>query len=316
MLRRITQRIVISVGILAVISALIFFGTAALPVDPVRATLGQEATPELIKQYREQLGMNRPLIDRYGSWVGGFLHGDFGKSLPRLDPVWGAIRDRVRNTAALAAATLLILVPLAFGLGVLSAVKRDSIIDHSIAITTLVLISTPEFVVGTFIVLVLAVWLRVLPPLSLVDATRPITSQLTTLVMPVMTLLAISVAQMTRMVRAAMINVLQSDYVRMAVLKGAPTRRILIRHALPNALGPTLQILAFTVGWLIGGVVIVENVFQYPGIGLAVTTAVLQADIPTVEAIVMIMTAVYLAATLLADIGVILLDPRLRRRYA
>jgi peptide/nickel transport system permease protein len=316
MIRRIAVRIAIACVILAAVSLLVFCGTAALPVDPVKATLGQQATPELIKQYRKQLGLNRPLLDRYGSWVGGLLHGDLGKSLPRLDPVWGAIRDRVRNTAALAVATLIILVPLALGLGTISALRRDSVVDHGIAITTLVLISMPEFVVGTFLVLAVAVWLGLLPPLSLIDPGKPITSQLQALVLPVVTLLAVSVAQMTRMVRAAMIDVLRSEYIRIAILKGVPWRRILLRHALPNALAPTLQILAFTVGWLIGGVVIVENVFQYPGLGFAVTSAVLQADLPTVEAVVMLMTGVYLAATLLADIGVIVLDPRLRRRYA
>lgn len=299
---------------MAAVSAIVFFGTWALPVDPVAASLGNQASPALIREYRHSLGLDRPVGQQYVDWLSGFIHGNLGKSVPRGTPVWGAISDRVRNTAVLAIATLIILVPLALALGIMSAVRRDSVVDHGVAVTTLAAIATPEFVVGTFVIVVFAVWTHLLPPLSLVDSSKSIFSQLSALALPVLTLLVILVAQMTRMVRATMIDVLNSDYVRLAVLKGVSQRRILIRHALPNAIAPTLQIIAFTIGWLVGGVVIVENVFQYPGLGTTVTSSILTGDLATVEAIVMIMTAVYLGATLTADVAAIVLDPKLRRR--
>lgn len=314
MLRRILARLAVACATLFAVSALVFLGTEALPGDAATATLGREATPELLAQYRAQLGLNKPLLERYQSWLRGFLRGDLGKSAPNGEPVWKLISDKARNTAALAIATLILLLPLALALGILSALWRDRMFDHTIAITTLVLISSPEFVVGTLIAIALGVWLNILPPLSLIDANQPLTSQLQALVLPVLTLLAISVAQMTRMVRAILLDVLRSDFVQVATLKGASKWRILAHHALPNAAGPVLQVIAFTVGWLVGGIVIVENVFQFPGLGVAVTNAVLGGDLPTVEAVTMLMTAVYLGATLVADIGAILIDPRLRRR--
>jgi peptide/nickel transport system permease protein len=314
--RRILVRIGIGIGTLVAISALVFLGTEALPGDAATAVLGQQATPELLAQYRKDFGLDRPLPTRYWDWLTGFVQGDLGESLPSGEPVSNLLRDKIRNTAALAIATLVFLIPLSIVLGVLSALRRDRPFDHGVAVTTLALIATPEFVVGTLLAVVLAARLKWLPPVSLMHADFPVTSQLKLLVLPVLTLLAAAVAQTIRMVRASMIDVLRSDYIQMAALKGVPTRRILFHHALPNALGPTLQIIAFNVGWLAGGVVVVENVFQYPGLGLAFTNAVSSRDLPSVEAIAMVITGVYIVVNLLADIGVIALNPRLRRSPA
>ena len=252
-------------------------------------------------------------MHRYERWLVGFAHGDLGHSLPSGERVTRVIGDKVRDTAFLALATIAILVPLGVTLGVLTAVRRDRLFDHAVSGVTLALISTPEFVVGTFLAVVLAVWVRWLPPVSLIDSTRSVFAQLNYLALPVLTLLAASVAQMIRMVRASMIDVLGSDYVEMARLKGLPERRVLLRHALPNALAPTIQVVAINIAWLVGGIVVVEYVFQYPGLGSTFAQAVSARDLPTVEAITAIFAALYICVNLLADIAVILINPRLRR---
>ena len=313
MLRRILVRVAVALVTLWGVSVVVFLGTEALPGDAATATLGQQATPELLAGLREEFGLDRPLLERYGEWLSGFVRGDLGRSVPSGDPVTEVIGGKARNTAVLSAATIVILVPLAVLLGILSAVRRDRAFDHGVAGTTLALIATPEFVVGTLLAVALAVWLDLLPPVSLVDPSRSLASQVDILVLPVLTLLAAAVAQTIRMVRAGMIDVLDSEFVQMARLKGVPERRVLLRHALPNALGPTIQVIAINVAWLAGGVVVVEAVFQFPGLGLTLTDAVATRDLPTVQAIGMLITAVYIGLNILADVGIILLNPRLRR---
>jgi peptide/nickel transport system permease protein len=293
-------------------SLVVFLGTQLLPGDAAQAALGQQATPQLVAALRKDLGLDRPVLTRYREWLAGFIEGDFGLSMPSKEPVANIIGDRIRNTGVLALVTVILLVPLSLFLGILSAVRRDRAFDHAVAGVTLGLISTPEFVVGSLLALLLAVKLGWLPPASLVDASAPVLPQWPMFVLPVLTLLAAEVAQTTRMIRATMIDVLESDYVMMARLKGVPERRVLLHHALPNALAPTLQVLAFNVAWLTGGVVVVESVFQFPGLGLGLASAVASRDQPTVEAITMLITALYVAANLLADIGVIALNPRLQ----
>src|SRR4029077_11781640 len=210
--------------------------------------------------------------------------------------------------------TVTFLVPLSLFLGILSAVYRNRTFDHAVGGATLALISTPEFVVGTLLALLLAVKLNWVPPASLIDASAPVHQQWPMFVLPVLPLLAAAVAQTIRMIRATMIDVLDSEYVMMARLKGVPEGRVILFHALPNALAPTLQVLAFNVAWLTGGVVVVEYVFQFPGLGLGLANAGASRDQPTVEAITMLITGLYVAANLLADIGVIALNPRLHRQ--
>lgn len=315
MARLILTRLGVALATLLAASVVVFAATEALPGDAAQAALGQFATPQLLKQERHDLGLDRPLITRYGDWLWGFVRGDLGASLATSahTSVSTLIADKARNTAVLALATLGLLIPLSIGLGVLSAVRRGGVMDHAIAGTTLALLATPEFVLGTLIAVIAGVWLAWLPPVSLVDASRPIGSQLRLLILPVVTLLAVSVAQTTRMVRATMIEALRSKYVEMATLKGVRPCSVLFQHALPNTLGPTIQILAFNAGRLVGGLVIVETVFQYPGLGLALTNAVATRDLPTVEAITMLITGSYIVINFLADVGAILLNPRQRR---
>ena len=313
MLRHLLLRIGSGLLTLWAVSLFVFLGTQLLPGDAAQAALGQNASPALIAGLRHEFGLNRPVLVRYGEWLAGFVRGDLGRSLPSGEAVGPLLADHVRNTAVLAAITIVILIPLSVVLGIASAVRRDHAFDHAVTGVTLALISTPEFVVGSLLALILAVRFGWLPPASLVDSSQPVSGQLALFVLPVLTLLAASAAQMIRMVRASMIDVLESDYVTMARLKGVPERRVLFYHALPNALGPTIQVTAFNIAWLIGGVIVTEAVFQFPGVGLALTSAVAARDQPTVEAIALLVTAIFVGANLVADICVILLNPRLRR---
>ena len=312
MLRRILTRIGIGLLTLWAVSLLVFLSTQLLPGDAAQAALGQQATPQLLTGLRKEFGLDRPVIVRYGEWLAGLVHGDFGRSLPSGDSVASLLGDHIRNTATLAAATIILLVPLSVVLGIAAAMFRDHVFDHGITAVTLAFISTPEFVVGSLLALLFAVRLGWLPPASLVDASQPVMSQLSLFVLPVLTLLAASVAHTIRMVRASMIEVLESEYIAMARLKGVPEPRVLFFHALPNALGPTIQVIAFNIAWLAGGVIVTEAVFQFPGVGTALTSAVAARDQPTVEAIAMVVTAVYVGVNLLADIIITLLNPRLR----
>lgn len=313
MWRRLLLRLGSGLLTLWAVSLFVFLGTQLLPGDAAQAALGQNASPALIAGLRHEFGLNRPVLVRYGEWLAGLIHGDLGRSLPSGESVGLLLADHIRNTAVLAAITIAILIPLSVVLGIAAAVRRGRAFDHAVTGVTLTLISTPEFVVGSLLALILAVRFGWLPPASLVDSSQPVSGQLALFVLPVLTLLAASAAQMIRMVRASMIDVLESDYVTMARLKGVPERRVLFYHALPNALGPTIQVTAFNIAWLIGGVIVTEAVFQFPGVGLALTSAVAARDQPTVEAIALLVTAVFVGANLAADMCVILLNPRLRR---
>ena len=313
MLRAIIVKTATAAAVLFAVSVIVFFGTEALPGDAAEAALGQTATPELLAQYRKDFGLDRPVIERYKDWAGGMLQGDLGRSLPSGDPVSSVISDRIANTAILSLIVLLLLIPLSMLLGTLSALRRDSAFDHVVTTSTLSIIALPEFVVGAFLIVIFATWTGLLPPVSLVDPSVGLLAQPSVLILPVLTLLAAILGQTTRMVRACMIDVLGSDYVEMSRLKGVPERKVLWRHALPNAMGPTIQVLVLNVAWLAGGVVIAEKVFEFPGLGLALANAVSARDIATVQAIVMLITATYLVVTLLADLLEVRLDPRLAR---
>ena len=299
---------------LLAVSLVVFGGTEALPGDAATAVLGREATPDAVAKLRHDFGLDRPVTTRYLEWLKGFAQGDLGRSVPSGDSVSTLISDPVRNTAILGFATILLLIPLVLLLGIATAVRRDGTLDLLSSGATLGLIAVPEFVTGSLLVVVFSGWLGWLPAVSLIDSSQSLFSQRSALVLPVATLLVASVAQGVRMVRACMIDVLRSDFIESLRLKGVPERDVLLRHALPNALGPTIQVLALTIAWLTGGVVVVEAVFQFNGVGLALTGAVSSRDVPTVQAIAMLIAAVYVALNLISDIATALLNPRLRRR--
>jgi peptide/nickel transport system permease protein len=311
----ILTRLGVAVLTLLAVSLVVFVGTEALPGDAATAVLGREATPSAVAKLRHDFGLDRPLTTRYADWLQGFAQGDLGRSVPSGESVSSLIADPVRNTAVLGLATLALLVPLVLLLGVLTAVRRDGTLDLITGGVTLGLIAVPEFVTGSLLVVVFVAWLGWLPAVSLIDSSQSLISQRSALVLPVVTLLVASVAQGVRMVRACMIDVLRTDYIEAVRLKGVRERDVLFRHALPNALGPTIQVLALTIAWLTGGVVVVEAVFQFNGVGLALTGAVSSRDVPTVQAIAMLVAAVYVALNLISDVATALLNPRLRRGY-
>ncbi|HEX4518652.1 MAG TPA: ABC transporter permease [Gaiellaceae bacterium] len=314
-----TRLILVRVAIAALTfwgaSVLIYIGIAALPGSPAEAVLGPEASPESIASLSQQMGLDHPLVERYGIWFGHFIKGDMGNSFATgaARPVWPLIKHRVIYSLALALATLVFLIPISIGLGVISAVRRGGTVDNVIMSSTLTFVAMPEFVVGTVLVLILAVWLGWFPAVSLINPAKSVFLQPKFLVLPVLTLLFHSVAGTTRMVRACLIDVLRSEYVEMARLKGLSERRVLLHHALPNALGPTIQILALNAASLVGGIVVVETVFGYPGLGSYLTSAVQSYDVATVEAIGLLITAAYVIMNMIAGLSVVLLNPRVRR---
>jgi len=312
LLRAICVRIGVAIATLFAVSSLLFFGTEVLPGDAATALLGRDATPELLALTRHRVGLDRPVLERYGDWLTGVVTGDFGVSLASGFPVWDFVGPRLVNTLALAALTLLVLIPVSFLFGALSAVLRDRYFDHVTSTVTLVLMAVPEFVVGTFLAIGLGVWTSLLPPVSIIDPEQSIFSQLSLLMLPMLTLLAAAFAQMIRMVRSALIDVLHSDCVEMARFKGVPEWRVVAVHALPNTLAATVQIVAFNAAYLIGGVVIVETVFQYAGIGEGIVLSVGSRDAPTVLALGLVITGAYVLINLVADLIVIALNPRLR----
>lgn len=298
--------------LLLVVSILVFAATQVLPGNAAVQILGRNATPQAVAQLAHTLGLDHSAIQQYLTWLGRLFHGNLGTSLAAQQPVTSLIGDRVRNSFELAAVAVLIMVPLGLGLGILAGVKGDRIADHLISGTTLGAIALPEFVTGAILVVIFAVWLKLLPPVSLVTPGSNPLSHPSILVLPVVTLLISGTAYISRMMRAGMIESLHSEYVESARLNGIRERRVVWRFALRNALAPTVQVVALTVQWLVGGIVVVETIFDYPGLGQLLVQSVTLRDLPTVQAITMIIAAIYIAINILADLVVIMLVPKLR----
>ena len=296
-----------------VVSILVFVGTEVLPGDVASALLGQGATPETLAALREKLELNRPAVVRYGMWISKFVRGDWGTSLATGRSISKLVLERVRNTFLLAIMTAAFAVPLSLFLGLLSATYPDSLIDRSISVSSLVMISVPEFFTGALLVLLFAITWRVFPAIVYTSRFGSFGEMLRGLTLPILTLTAIMLAHMARMTRAAVLDILRSSYVEMAILKGVPKRRIILRHALPNAIGPVLNVIAINLGYLVSGVVIVEVIFSFPGLGRMMVDSVTNRDVPLVQAVAMVFCAVYVGLNLMADILVIVTNPRLRK---
>jgi peptide/nickel transport system permease protein len=299
-------------------SVVIFIGTEILPGDAATAVLGRFATEDSLAAVREQLDLDQPAVERYVAWLGDFLTGDLGDSAAgrsvgdTASPVSDLIGPRIVNSAILAGVTALILIPLGIFLGALAATRADRPLDHAVSSSALVAIALPEFVTGTVLILIFAAQFGLLPAVSLVPADAGVLSRPEILVLPVLTLLAAALAQMVRLVRANMIEVLSADYVHMARLNGLPEHVVLRRYALRNALAPSVQITALTLTWLLGGIVITENLFAYPGLGQALVQAVALRDIPFVQSVALLIAISYVVLNVLADLAVLLLVPKLR----
>ncbi len=319
----ILQRLALGLVTLLVVSMVIFVAVNALPGDFAQAILGQGATEEAVTQIRADLGLDQNYFLRYFGWLGNVLTGNLGISFAQMnfasnmggDQLVGVaeqIMPRFRATMFLAGVTAMIAVPISITLGILAALYRNSLFDRAVNIATLSSISSPEFFLAYILILVLAVLNPVFPSLSNVYDGMPLGEKLNRTMLPALTLTLVVTAHMMRMTRAAIINLLASPYIEMASLKGISPMRVIVRHALPNALAPIINVIALNLAYLITGVVVVEVVFVYPGIGQLFVDSVKIRDIPVVQACCLIFAAAYILLNLMADILSILSNPRLR----
>jgi len=308
----IVRRLLFSLLVLLIVSIVVFVVVQVLPGDVASMILGTDATPEDVATMRETLGLNRPAYIRYLDWVSGAVRGDWGTSLRLNQPVAPIIIERLANSAVLAALTLLVAVPLAVGLGVYAGLRQGRFADRAIAIVTLIGTSLPEFVWGNLLIIIFAFWLQWLPPSSLMDSGDSMFMHFKLLILPVLTLTLVMLAYTSRMTRTSMIDVMERNFIRTARLKGIGERNVILRHALPNALLPTITIIAMNIGWLMGSLVIVETVFSYPGLGRTMVFAVSNRDVPMLQMTVLITAAIYCLANLVADVLYAYLNPRVR----
>jgi len=291
---------------------MIFFAVELLPGDIAEAVLGQGATPETVAALRTKLGLDQPAPIRYLDWLWGAVRGDFGVSLVSGERVSTAIAGRFVNTLFLAAYAAVIAVPLSIALGVVAALLRNSIFDRVANVLTLVSISSPEFFLGYVLILYLAVKTSMFPAIASLSGDMSLADLLRRTFLPALTLVLVVTAHMMRMTRATIINLLASPYIEMARLKGVPPWKVIVHHALPNAWAPIINVVALNLAYLITGVVLVEVVFVYPGIGQLLVDAVAKRDFPVVQACCLIFAATFILLNLAADLGAILTNPRLR----
>jgi len=306
------RRLVLAIITLIIISLIVFLGIEALPGDTATAYLGQSATPESLAALREEFGLNAPIHQRYFNWLKGVVQGDLGTSMVKRKPVADLIGNRFRNTVVLAFAAAFVGIPLAIVLGVIAGLMRDKWPDVFVSTTSIVGMTLPGFVTATILIYVFAIRLEWFPAITLVPSNVPVVELLPTIVLPIITLTLIMVAHILRLVRTNMIDVLTSDYVQMARLKGVPYWQIVFKHALPNAMLPTINVVALTLAWLLGGVAIIETVFNYPGIGKLMIGAITDRDFALVQGIAIILAVIYIALNLIADILSMVLNPKLR----
>jgi peptide/nickel transport system permease protein len=309
----ILRRLLLGLIVLILVSVLVFLATQALPTDPARAILGRSATPASLAALRRQLHLDRPVVEQYWTWVTGLLHGNLGTSLAAQEPVSTLLAPKLVNSAVLVALAAVLSIPLSIAIGAYAALKREKAFDQASSNLLLGLAALPEFVVGLVLVILFATTvLHVLPAVSTIPpGSRPWNNWLA-LILPTLALVIAVAPYVARIMRASMIEVLESDYVEMARLKGLPERTVLIRHALPNALGPVFQVIALNLAYLAGGIIFIEVVFNYTGVGGAIAEAVVNHDLPVIQALAMLIAAVYVILNLLADVATILVTPKLR----
>ncbi len=294
-----------------VVSVVIFVSVELLPGDLAEAILGQSATEVTLQSYRDRLGLERPPLERYAEWLAGAWRGDFGVSLANGQPISGLIGARLGNTLFLAGLTAAAAIPLALALGILAALYRNTWFDKGISVSTLTAISFPEFFVAYVLVLLLAIKVNLFPALANIGADTALGDRLHNSVLPALTLTLVVMAHMMRMTRASIINLLAQPYIEMARLKGASPARVVLRHALPNAIAPISNVVALNLGYLITGVVIVEVVFVYPGLGQLLVDSVTRRDVPVVQAACLIFAGTFILLNLVADVIATVSDPRL-----
>ena len=311
-LKLVAQRIALSVLLLLAASVLIFIGTQILPGDVAQSILGQSATPEALANLRRDLGLNEPAVTRYFSWLGGVLHGDLGTALTNGLDIRESLTKRLSNTLFLAFWAALVSVPLAILLGLLAVRFRDRWPDKLISGVTLASISIPEFLIGYVLMFFVGVKLQWFPSVATIYESMSLGEKLNAIALPVAVLTLVVLAHMMRMTRAAILNVMESAYIETAELKGLSRFQIIARHALPNAIAPIVNVVMLNLAYLVVGVVVVEVVFVYPGMGQYLVDHVSKRDVPVVQACGLIFAAVYIGLNLVADLVSILANPRLR----
>lgn len=294
------------------VSIVVFAMTEVLSGDAADAILGQGRTEENLQAIREQLGLNRPAHVRYLDWLGGVVRGDLGTSLRDQQSISGLVGSRLANSLVLAGFAFMIGVPAAVAVGIFAAVKQNSFLDRFFSVTSLVAISLPEFVTGIVLIIVFSSWLDLFPSSSLIQPGSSPLEQPDILVLPAATLMGVLFAYIMRMTRANVIEELNTDYVRTATLKGLSYRRVLFRHAVPNAMLPTISVITINIGWMLGGLIIVESVFAYPGLGRLLLTSIQNRDVPLLQALALLLASAYALSNLIADLSYAALNPRVR----
>ncbi len=312
MLRYIARRLGFLVLTVILTSLIIFSITQLLPGDVARVILGREASETALAQLRDELGLNRPLPVQYLTWLGRFVTGDWGTSYSTDQPIRPLVMERLGSSLRLAMLTMLISVPLALTLGVIAGLHENKTVDHVINIAALAVVGLPEFVTGSLLIQVLAFKFRLFPANSSVRPGAGFFTALPMLVLPALTATLVLLAYIARLTRASVVEELKAGYVRTATLKGLPRRTVVIRHVLRNAMPPAITVIAISFGWLIGGLIVVENVFNYPGIGRLLTFAIDRRDLPLLQAITLISVLGFALSNLVADLLYAFLNPRIR----
>jgi peptide/nickel transport system permease protein len=311
--KQLLRRIALGILTLWLVSLVVFAAVIALPGDAATAILGKEATPDRVAALREQLHLNESVVTQYTQWLKGILTFNFGNSAATQQPVTQLLSDRVANSAFLVFVASVIAIPLSIGIGVWMAMRRDRPVDTITSTVTLVLAALPEFVIAILLILIFATGLfHIFPAVSLLAPGQKAWQDPQVVVLPAATLILAVTPYISRIMRGSTIEVLESEYVTMARLKGLPERRVIWRHAVPNAVVPGIQVTALQLAWMAGGVVVVESVFSYPGIGAALVDAVGNNDIVVVQAVTMLAAAIYVFLNLAADLVTIMVTPRLR----
>ncbi|GHF01849.1 ABC transporter permease [Aliiroseovarius zhejiangensis] len=311
-MKLLVQRIALGLLLLLLVSALIFWGTNILPGDVAQSILGQSATPEALANIREELGLNEPALSRYFDWLGGLAHGDLGTALTSGQDIASSLGSRLKNTLFLAFWAAVVAVPLAIFLGLLAVRYRERWPDKLISAITLASISVPEFLIGYILMYFIGVKLGWAPTVSMIHDGMTLGQKLSSIALPVAVLTMVVLAHMMRMTRAAILNVMQSAYIETAELKGLTMFTIIWRHAFPNSIAPIVNVVMLNLAYLVVGVVVVEVVFTYPGMGQYLVDHVSKRDVPVVQACGLIFAAVYIGLNMVADIVSILANPRLR----
>ena len=312
-LKLIVKRILLALLTLLIVSAILYGLLEILPGDVATRILGRDANEENLAILRERAGLNIPPVQRYFFWLFNIMRGDLGYSLISTRPLTEILAPKIFNTLILSTCAFLLYLPLTFITALVQASNKDNKIDNTLSIITLIILSMPDFIIGTILLIVFVVSIPLLPAISLVNESSTFSEWLLALIMPSVTLALVMFVYGVRMLRDNLIEVLNSEYVLMAGLKGLPRYKVLLKHALPNAIVPTLNVTALNLGFLIGGVVIVEQICSFPGFGRLLVEAIKNKDLPVVEVTILIAAAFYIGANLLADVISILLNPKLRK---